>query len=84
MSLKGLESLWIKSISEIINCADILSIKLLGKVVILTGLDGDLNHYEMSYSLPEVQLSIYIQVLQIHNSYIKGFTIIHKICTLSI
>jgi len=29
-----------------------LSIKLLGKVVILTGLDGDLNHYEMLYTLP--------------------------------
>ena len=33
--------------------ADLLSIKLLGKVVILTGLDGDSGLYEMSYSLQQ-------------------------------
>jgi hypothetical protein len=32
------------------------SIKLLGKVVILNGLDGDLSLYEMSDTLPKSQL----------------------------
>jgi hypothetical protein len=32
------------------------SIKLLEKVVILTGLDGDLGLNEMSYSLPIAQI----------------------------
>jgi hypothetical protein len=34
-----------------IKIADKLSIKLLGKVVILTFLDRELSHHEMSYSL---------------------------------
>jgi len=34
------------------NSKYIESIKLLEKVVILTGLDGDLSLYEMSYNLP--------------------------------
>jgi len=41
----------------------------LGKVVILTGLDGNLGLYEMSYFLPNYQLSIFCQILQILFEY---------------
>jgi hypothetical protein len=52
--------------------SDLLSIKLLGKVVILTDLDGDFYHYEMSYSLPFSRIGNLLKFLWIYYGYRKN------------
>jgi hypothetical protein len=52
--------------------SDLLSIKLLGKVVILTDLDGDFYHYEMSHNLPFSRIGNLLKFLWIYYGYRKN------------